>query len=210
MVNQRSTILQIVNIISLVNFFTIIVMKDSLADSIVKFSLIFCVSLFLISFFLIMFFYNSFLEKIEDGFERQSSNLSPILKYVLPNFMASFVIVLFIVGLVYDIEMFKVFFLFLVIIIFPFIIYFKSLFVAMRGNEIRFYNYSDKFIQINGSQLKSIGKVLFGFIYKVKYVDENNSSQAKYFFPKGYLLSQFIEPDSVKLLKSLIVKSDSD
>lgn len=208
-VNQRFLFLQIINIVGIVNFLTIIIMRDELIPLVVRFSLIFSGGLFLVSFFLIIIFYNSFLRKIENGFEKQSSGLSPILKYVLPNFMISGVLILFILGLVYDVGMFKVFFLFLIVIIFPLVIYFKSLFVAVRGNEVRFYNYSNDFVQISGEQIKSIGRVLLGFAYKIKYVDASNTESTKYFFPKGYFLGLLVEPESVKLLKSLVAKSSS-
>ncbi len=206
-VNQRFLYLQIINIVGIVNFLIIVIMQDELIPLVTRFSLIFSGSLFLVSLCLIIFFYNSFLRKIETGFEKQSSSLSPVLKYVLPNFMIAGVLILFISGLVYDVGMFRIFFLFLIIIFFPLLIYFKSLFVAVRGNEVRFYNYSNDFIQINGNQIKSIGRVLIGFVYKIKYIDSDNLNKVKYFFPKGYFFGVLAEPKSVKLIKSLIAKS---
>lgn len=75
----------------------------------------------------------------------------------------------------------------------------------MKDESIRIHFYSPDFIQIDGKHIKAVSRVLMGFTYRIKYLDSKGTLKNEYFTPKGFLLSFFIEPASVRLLKSMIV-----
>lgn len=195
---QRLLITQIVNIIGFSNLMFHVMNKDFLGDRVFQTGMKLSSFLIIGGLILIIFFSASFLRKVDS---KISSFLSPLFKYALPNAFIGVLLALFIQGCFFDAQLLKLFFLFLIISIFPIIAYTKSVFVILQGKEIRLCDYSDDFESISGKQITGIKKVFLGMMYKIKFTDNDGVSKAKYFFPTGNFFF-FIEPASVKKLKS--------
>src|SRR5260370_1923622 len=136
---------QIINIIGFSNLMMHIMNKDFLGNRVFQTGMKFSTFLVIGSLVFIIFLSASFLRKTDS---KSSSFLSPILKYALPNAFIAFLIAMLIQGCFFDVQLLKVFFLFLIISIFPIIAYSKSVYVLLHGKEIRFYDYSDDFESI--------------------------------------------------------------
>lgn len=197
--------LQIANVIGLTNLIQIAMIQGRLAPIVTRVSFIFSCSLLIGSTLAILLLGVSFIKKCETNSEKYSSSLSPFFKFILPNSGIACVLVLLTLGLIYDHEILKVCLLSVVLFTYPVLIYVSSGFVVVSAGDVRLYDYSDSFTRIEASRIRKVKSSLFGFIYKIEYVSVEGSIKGAYFFPKGISLP-FIEPDSIKVLKSMIVK----
>ncbi|MFZ6011479.1 MAG: hypothetical protein ACOYXT_14110 [Bacteroidota bacterium] len=197
-------ILQIVNTVALSNLVVVSIMQDNLAPVVRSAGLIVSGILAIGSLLGILILSYSNVRGIEDKFERLSSSVTPIFKFVFSNLSIVAVLILVQLGLIYDSQFLTAALIVFIIFIFPTTIMWRTVYVVMNSNEIRLYDLLGNFSSIPLGQINSIDKVLFAAEYRIKYLDSDNEKKTAYFYPRGG--SIFHEPSVIKVLKAKLSK----
>lgn len=198
---NRFSFLQLLNIVGITNLLVIISFKDVVVSRVFLFGVAFSGGLILVTISLLIVFSYRIRRDFDPAFSPISSDFSVILKYILPNFMVSGLLLLLVLSLYHDLRLLRVFFVFAALTIYPLSLYRKAQFVLTKESEIKAYNFTRQPSEIRIDKIEALRKVLFGFLYKIIYIDTSNIRKTIYFFPRSGLFPFLSTPTSIKELR---------
>ncbi|MEO9967263.1 MAG: hypothetical protein ABJF11_15800 [Reichenbachiella sp.] len=195
---------QVINIIGWTNLFSILIINESISPLIFDFSIKFSGAIITVSLFFIIKFSHSFSKSIMDDNEVLSSTFAPFFRFVMPNFMISFILSLLIVGAIVQTELIRVSVVMMIITIFPLIALLRSKHVTISENTVKIFDYTAKDNNIvEKSQLVKVRKVLPFLLYKIVYLNNEGKRKSDFFMPKGVFFS-FGKPSSIKKIENYL------